>query len=203
MNFKIADRDVFFKLRRLDKFMEGHKGYIAGGTFKNIFNNEKVRDVDVFFKNEDDFKKADKYFLENSEYEKHYNNENCHAYKRKECKTVVELVKTRFCEVEDLLKIFDFSIVKAAYYKEENEEGGLNYKIMYLDRFFEDLHQKKLVIDGDWQNIPHPVNTFNRTYKYQKYGFNLCRESKIKIIEMLRNLQGDIDLSNELYFGID
>ena len=29
------------KVRFLDKYMEGHKGFIAGGCFKNIFNNEK------------------------------------------------------------------------------------------------------------------------------------------------------------------
>ncbi len=203
MNFKTSDRDVFFRLRILDKYMEGHKGYIAGGAFKNLFNKEKIRDVDVFFENEDDFKQADKLFSENKEYQKHYNNDNCHAYKHIETKVVVELVKTRFSNPEDLLRIFDFSIVKAAYFRQENEDGGLNYKIMYVDRFFEDLHQKKLVIDGDWKNIPHPVNTFDRTYKYQRYGYNLCRESKIKIIEMLRNLQGEIDLSGALYFGID
>lgn len=203
MEFKTTDRDVFFRLRILDKYMEGHKGYIAGGAFKNLFNKEKIRDVDVFFENEDDFKQADKLFSENKEYQKHYTNDNCHAYKHVETKTVVELVKTRFSKPEDLLRIFDFTIVKAAYFKQENEDGGVNYKIMYVDRFFEDLHQKKLVVDGDWKNIPHPVNTFERTYKYQRYGYNLCRESKIKIIEMLRNLQGEIDLSGALYFGID
>lgn len=203
MEYKKADRDVFFSLRRIDKYMEGHNGFIAGGAFKNLFNNEKVRDVDVFFKSNEDFLAADKYFLKNQEYSKHYNNDNCHAYKNKKNGVVVELVKTRFLEPDKLLDIFDFTIVKAAYIREENESGGVNYKLLYSHRFFEDLHLKKLVIDGDWKVLPHPINTYDRTYKYQRYGYALCRESKIKIIEMLKNTEGEIDISGSLYFGID
>jgi tRNA nucleotidyltransferase/poly(A) polymerase len=46
----------------LDKFMEGHKGFIAGGCFKNIINGEKVKDIDVFFENASDFESAVEYF---------------------------------------------------------------------------------------------------------------------------------------------
>lgn len=35
-------RDNYWMLNWLDKFMEGHKGFICGGCFKNIFNQEKV-----------------------------------------------------------------------------------------------------------------------------------------------------------------
>ena len=37
------------KVRFLDIYMEGHRGFIAGGCFKNIFNNEKIKDIDMFF----------------------------------------------------------------------------------------------------------------------------------------------------------
>ena len=42
------DRENFHMLNLLDKFMMGHKGYIAGGCFKNIFNGEKIKDIDIF-----------------------------------------------------------------------------------------------------------------------------------------------------------
>ena len=35
------NRDNFFQLRQLDKFMIGHNGFIAGGCFKNIFENNQ------------------------------------------------------------------------------------------------------------------------------------------------------------------
>ena len=43
------DRENFHMLNFLDKFMMGHKGYIAGGCFKNIFNGEKIKDIDIYF----------------------------------------------------------------------------------------------------------------------------------------------------------
>ena len=41
------DRENFHMLNFLDKFMMGHKGYIAGGCFKNIFNGEKIKDLSL------------------------------------------------------------------------------------------------------------------------------------------------------------
>lgn len=57
-NFVIDTPDNFWQIRWLDKYMEGHKGFIAGGCFKNILSGEKVKDIDVFFENESDFQEA-------------------------------------------------------------------------------------------------------------------------------------------------
>lgn len=40
-NFVIDTPDNFWQIRWLDKYMEGHKGFIAGGCFKNILSGEK------------------------------------------------------------------------------------------------------------------------------------------------------------------
>mgnify|MGYP005913316459 CR=1 FL=1 len=56
------DRENFWILNWLDEYMTGHKGFICGGCFKNIFNKEKVKDLDIFFENESDFDDAVQYF---------------------------------------------------------------------------------------------------------------------------------------------
>lgn len=56
------NRDNFWMLHWLDEFMVGHKGFICGGCFKNIFNNEKVKDLDIFFTSEEDWDEAVDYF---------------------------------------------------------------------------------------------------------------------------------------------
>lgn len=61
MVFKIADTYNYRQLWWLDKLLIGHKGYIAGGCFKNIFNNERVKDVDIFFENKADCLEAISY----------------------------------------------------------------------------------------------------------------------------------------------
>lgn len=50
MTFKTSDLLNYRQLWWLDKFLVGHKGFIAGGCFKNIFNNEHVKDLDIFLK---------------------------------------------------------------------------------------------------------------------------------------------------------
>lgn len=57
-NFVIDTPDNFWQIRWLDKYMEGHKGFIAGGCFKNILSGEKVKDIDIFFESESNFQEA-------------------------------------------------------------------------------------------------------------------------------------------------
>ena len=52
----------YLMLKWLDKFIQDHKGFICGGCFKNIFNKEKVKDLDIFFLNGADFEDAVRYY---------------------------------------------------------------------------------------------------------------------------------------------
>lgn len=52
----------FYKVRWLEKYLFGHSGFIAGGCFKNLFSDEKLKDIDVFFRNETDYVKAEMFF---------------------------------------------------------------------------------------------------------------------------------------------
>jgi hypothetical protein len=203
--------------------MAGHKGYIAGGCFKNIFNGEKIKDVDVFFENEKDFKDAvDYYENEIDDYVFSYENKNTVAYKNKNTNVRVELVRSQFGKPEELLKKFDFSITKFAYCKrvvnksEDSENlsiekmlknispdaSSIEYYTIMHEFFFDDLINKKLVLE---EEIFFPVSTFERILRYTKYGYGLCRESKKNILTALSNVSNeDIDnLSETLYFGID
>ena len=63
---------------------------------------------------------------------------------------------------------------------------------------------KRLVID---ERLPLPLNTFQRMFKYTRYGYNMCRESKVKLLVAIRNMtiEGDVDdeLARTLYEGMD
>lgn len=202
MNYITKDKNTFFKLSRLDTYMTGHKGYIAGGCFKNLFTDTKVKDVDIFFLTQEDFLEAEKYYKKNvSQWSYVYENKNAIGFKHKHFKTMIEIVRSRFGTPEEMLSVFDFTIVKFAYYKDTSNDG-IEYKALYHPYFFEDLLNKKLVIDGKIEDIPFPVGTFNRTYKYQKYGYGMCRETKTKVIQLLQN-QNSEDIDANLYFGFD
>lgn len=59
------------------------------------------------------------------------------------------------------------------------------YKLLYHEKFFEHLHMKRLVID---ENIPFPVSTWERSYRYKGYGYNMCRETKKKLLQALKGV---------------
>lgn len=215
MSFKIADIYNYRQLWWLDKLLIGHRGYIAGGCFKNIFNNERVKDVDIFFENKADCLEAISYYKK--EMQKHpndwqfvYENEKVWSvYSNKE-KVRLELIKSVFGKPKQVISNFDFTITKFAYYKNYDNVDEENYmavfEVMLHKDFFEHLHTKRLVVDDE---MIYPVSTFNRVLRYAKYGYQPCRETKIKIVTNLAMLdqknQNDFEkeLGKSLYEGLD
>lgn len=228
------NRDNYWMLNWLDKFMEGHKGFICGGCFKNIFNQEEVKDLDIFFQNEGDRDEAVDYFdsmtagyrttkytvsEDEAKYKFLYENDNVKAYIHKETGIRLELISKIYGTAEEIISQFDFSITKFAYYKAEIEdetgaeaeempfdngdkvETHIEYRVIYDDKFFEHLHLKRLVIDD---KIPFPMSTFERMLRYAKYGYFPCRETKLKLIRALNELNSrEIEVSESLYKGWD
>lgn len=202
-NFVIDTPDNFWQIRWLDKYMEGHKGFIAGGCFKNILSGERVKDIDIFFESESDFQEAVDLFND----EKHqkegwkfkYRNKKVCAFQKEGEKVWIEFIESEFGKPKEILRSFDFTVTKMAYYKEpkyeEKEDDyfpfssasivAYEYKLLYHEKFFEYLHMKRLVID---ENIPFPVSTWERSYRYKGYGYNMCRETKKKLLQALKGV---------------
>lgn len=236
------ERDNYWMLNWLDEFMIGHKGFICGGCFKNIFNKEKVKDLDIFFESKTDFDEAVYYYdnktagywingdpynevdEENAEYTFLYENNNVKAYIHKKTGIRIELCCKIFGTAEDVLNQFDFTITKFAYYKEqikdktgaevqnpfdddfhgEKEEiisAHTKHKILVHDKFFEHLHMKRLVTDD---KIPFPMSTLERAFRYAKYGYFPCKETKMKMARAINELSdAQLEVSESLYNGMD
>lgn len=229
----------YWMLNWLDQFLVGHKGFICGGCFKNIFERQPVKDLDIFFRDLNDWENACFYFDErtagytqfeddmplreaDAEYIFHYENDKVKSYKHKKTGVCIELCKAIFGEPKDVIKQFDFTITKFAYYKatitesgeeltavdaqvnltkDDPEETHIETRIICVDTFFEHLHMKRLVIDDE---IPFPMSTFERTLRYVKYGYGMCKESKLKLATAINELPLEtIDTNNSLYDGMD
>ena len=202
----------FPKVRFLKKFLIGHPGIIAGGCFKSIFTDEKVHDIDMFFRNSSDYHTTVNYFKSRpEEYALGYENKNVQSFVHKDSQIRIECIRKIFGSPEDILKQFDFTIAKFAYEIEAEpadmgEDGETEWTytdtILYHKQFFEHLCHKRLVVDDA---MPYPVSTFNRTYKYAQSGFFPCRETKQKIIRAIREMpMTDEDaLAEAMYEGHD
>ena len=210
--YKKEDSYNYYPLFHLEEYMYGHNGFIAGGCFKNIFNGEKPKDIDIWFENKTEFHNAEFHFRkliaeEPERWNKAYENKNVFAIHDKLRNRTLELVKRRYGTPEEILDQFDFTIVKFAYFREVESANEDDYravwKVLRSEDFFTHLHLKRLVIDDD---VPLPVNTFNRMIKYAKYGYLPCKNTKVKMVQKLMELDlGDIEssLTNSLYAGLD
>ena len=203
--FVVSGPEQLFALRLLDKFMAGHDGFIAGGCFKNLFNHEKIKDVDIFFEKRADFDEAVAYMSDCDDFYAAYESKKVRAFRHKASGIVAELVCAVFGTPEEILQQFDFSVVKFAYYKglTEDDEGRevREYKAVYHPKFFEHLHMRRLVVDDQ---ILFPLSTFERVIRYAKYGYTPCTETKQKVVNALRGLpEDDILVPTNFYAGLD
>lgn len=202
-----------------------YNGFIAGGCFKNLFNNETPKDVDVFYRSKEDLDIAiDKIAKDTDKFKVVYRNKNVDCYKHLKSGINVELNKRNWGKPKEVISKFDFSITKFALYfhKESSTKKDINkdykepfadmpelpvlpesdeseFRVIYDSDFFKHLHLKRLVIDDD---LLFPISTFERSYRYRGYGYSLCRESKIKLVMGIRGTDF-VDFSKDFYAGID
>lgn len=217
--FKKDSAFNFASILHLQRYMNNHNGYIAGGCFKNVFKNEKVKDVDVFFENKEDFEDALIEFRNNDEYNEIYENENAVGFFDNKMKVQIDLVRSSFLPPQEMIQSFDFTIAKFALYnkKIKLEEIGKfeldemdddvkkgELKVVYHESFFEHLMLNRLVIDED--EIEFPLNTLDRMFRYAKYGYAPCTGTKVKIVRSINILNlpdDDTNLFKGFYVGID
>lgn len=180
----------FPMLSFLKKYLEGHRGFIAGGCFKNILSREKIKDIDIFFESRDDFQEAVDYFNSIEGWQFVYRNEKACSFRETDGNMRIELIESIFGTPEFILDNFDFTVAKFAYFMQDmsemhkdKQEKVYEPMIIYHKDFFEHLHMKRLVIDNE---IPFPISTWERSYRYKGYGYDLCRESKQKLLDALR-----------------
>ena len=135
-----------------------------------------------------------------------YRNEKVCAFQKDGEKIWIEFIESEFGTPEEILRSFDFTVAKMAYFKQPKYDNsdddipfssekivGYEYRLLHHENFFEHLHMKRLVID---ENIPFPISTWERTYRYKGYGYNMCRETKKKLLEAIQKTNLDsADLS--------
>jgi hypothetical protein len=184
------------QLHFIKGLLAGTQGYVAGGCFKDILNGKKPRDLDVYFKNDIDFNEAVGLFdgkAEQGTASKSYSTKNVIAYHYHGY--TLEFVDSWHTDIVDLIMRFDFNVDKFAY---EPEFGN----VFYQEDFFKDLVMHRLSISG---YPPFPLATYNRMFKYAKYGYTPCRETKVLLASLISKLPEvkDADFSKDFYEGFD
>jgi hypothetical protein len=149
--------------------------WVAGGAILSVLNQVSPNDIDLFFKNENDLKKAMLFFTVNSG-KVYYESDKVIKIQYKSLK--LDLVKIYFESPLQCINDFDFDICKAYVYQNE----------LFLHNGFKTtFKQKLLVISG---NIQYPFSTLYRLQKYTNKGYILDYNSCKKIYEAIKNSTG-------------
>lgn len=222
-----------FPIAPVLKYLTGHKGHIAGGVFKNIFQKERFKDVDIFFQSESDWKEAVAYYKGNEEYELEVEAKNFISFKEISTGVRVELIGYSTTEkpetslfgdddsldsISDVIEIHRGDDELELYGTPEETLSSFDFtvtkfavyrtsddefEVLYHEKFFEHLHLKRLIIDD---SLVRPFSTFERTLRYTGYGYKMCRESKAALIQAILN-EGELgsieQISASLYDGMD
>lgn len=206
-------------LHQYDKYVLHVSDCIAGGFAKNAVLGKAPRDLDMYFAYEENYEDTKQRMLNDDDHAWHVKYDTGHATCMTDGKVSIDLVKYHFGTPSDIINDFDFSICKFAWVRvreDSNEEpeakiddsevsnDGYPFEAFFSPLFFEHLSMKRLVID---EKLPLPLSTFQRMFKYTRYGYNMCRESKVKLLVAIRemHIEGDVDdeLAKTLYEGMD
>lgn len=203
-NFTIEDSADFPQMNYVHKYLIGTNAYISGGCFKNIFKGEKLKDIDLFFRSEEDFQKGLKEFNSTDDYKFIYRNKNAVGFiDTTRDNLQIDLVQSSFKEPVDMIESFDFTITKFTFYMELNDDDEWESKVGYHKDYFKHLMLNRLVVDSEMQ---FPLGTFERMIRYIGYGYKPCKMTKEKMVRTINGMDlpsGSDDLFKSLYDGVD
>lgn len=150
-----------------DKFIVG------GGAVRDLycFNNKIPNDIDLFFRNEDDYFEVKKAIEESYSTAKFKNSSDFNT--TYECASLnkdgtidfevkIQLIKAKwYKDIKELFESFDFTLCQfATDFK----------KIYFAEHSVKDAISKKIVVN----NIEYPVSSFRRYLKYISQGYYAC-----------------------------
>lgn len=202
IGWRHAPLEIFPTLKPYRKYLTVDGSYIAGGCFKHLFEEKRPRDLNMYFTTEEAFETVKRSFLDDGWVKKY---ESGNAFGIIKDGVSIDLVQFAYKPVEQMLGDFDFTITKFALARTGTDENGEGvFEAVYHPDFFEHLTTKRLVIDD---KLKLPINTFQRMFKYTRYGYDMCRESKVRLLMAIRewDTQGGLedDLTRGLYEAMD
>lgn len=179
---------------------------IAGGALKSSFLREKIKDIDIWFSNENDYYKAIdefKRYYEDIEKMGKKNNQflisashNLQINNFYETKNSIsfnidgktfQIIKPNRYDMGDVNKIisqFDFNCVMCGFNFKEKE-------LVYHKNFFQDAKYRNLNINP---TLRSPANLLNRIIKYTKDGYRISSKNQIEVLRILSKItENDIE----------
>ena len=162
----------------------GRHSHIAGGVFRSIFTDTRVKDIDVFFENELAFVSAKnkanmmglRVISESANIANYHDPITGHTIQLVGENSDEEYAFV-FSPPDTRIEVFDFTITKFVLYFD-----GKNYMVKHHPDYFADLDASRIVIDSHFVN---PISTLSRVIRYTDYGYSISpKELADLVIEL-------------------
>lgn len=204
-------------------FLKDNSAFVAGGVLRTMFERIKstnievsspdellnmlkkvdciweMKDIDLFFKSEEDFNKAIEKFNENSETEIYYETDNSVGLTISWDSPVLDLVRREFNNVEETLNNFDFTVSQCALYRGEDDK----FYLTFSEDFLNDVFCNKLrLTDSIRYGKVEAVNPLERTLRHIRYGYMIDDQNAREILQIAIQLYPElIELSDNKKFA--
>jgi len=169
--------------------LENNNAIIAGGALTSVIKKEKINDFDIWFSNEDDYKRAinefDSFYIDKIR----GNNRTFFSMNNSKHTTFNAITYTidnmryqfisptryEFGGVGEIIKQFDFICVMCGV-------DMKNKKLIYDNNFFSDANSKRIRINP---TLKAPASLLDRIIKYTRKGFTLSKSSQRDALKLL------------------
>jgi hypothetical protein len=167
----INSAPAYFNEEVLNEFRDNNIDcWVAGGSVRDYLIGQEPKDYDIYFPNETEYKKAERFLYENGG-QVVFETENGKKYQIGD--RHYDLVKIFNNSPEDTISRFDYTICMFAV-DGERLIGG--------DRSMEDLQSGKLKLNF----VANADSTLARSYKFTKRGFSMSNAETQKLSRILR-----------------
>lgn len=169
---------------KIKTILKKNNAFIAGGAITSIFTGAPIKDFDIFFRSETDFKTAEREFFSLSK-AGIYTTPNAITLKNVDnTSTIIQLIRLKTSFVEeprDIFKEFDFIACCGAY---DFQIGGF----ILHENFLKHLAKRELVFNPTHK---YPISSLLRVEKYKQKGFKINKENYFKILLSIASLKID------------
>lgn len=183
---------IFFdRLKEDDGWTVNPEDYaIAGGALRDSLVGEKLKDIDIFCKDEKARDQLEAWFASQPDVKILEGNDILSNYKLDGY--WFQIIRDKFYDLEtaELIESFDFTICGIMMHKDE---------IRTLPTFFEDMVTKRLRIN----KLPFPLSSLERLQKYVKKGYNACNGTLLEIAKGIQTVNLDNPDEDTLRFYPD
>lgn len=169
----------YFKQLIFNLFPDDLDCWIAGGSIADFLKQRYINgDIDIWFRNQEDYDRAYDIFRTNAELTFSYDSNFSHTFQLRDI--TIQLIHRKFFETpQDCVNSFDYSICGA---------GVTRTQFVSCPMFWKDFTNQVLRL----QNRTAPMSTLTRLAKYVKRGYVPNKQTFLTLIEQLQS----IDLTN-------